>query len=111
MPAPSSTAAAGTATTSWSRAFPSFSAFTPAAAPWGRWRIVSYQEPIQIGDITIHPGDFMMADIDGVIAIPKDHILEVLEKAEEMFDLENRMGQDMAGGLGVRAAFDKYGVI
>lgn len=53
----------------------------------------------------------MMADIDGVIAIPKDHILEVLEKAEEMFDLENRMGQDMAEGLGVRAAFDKYGVI
>lgn len=91
--------------------FPVFFRFYSCGSSLGRWRIVSYQEPIQIGDITVHPGDFMMADVDGVLAIPKAHIMEVLEKAEEMFDLENRMGQDMAGGMGVRAAFDKYGVI
>ena len=53
----------------------------------------------------------MMADIDGVLAVPKAHIMEVLLKAEEMAAREDNMSKDMAEGRGVRGADAKYGTI
>lgn len=91
--------------------FPVFARYYSCGSSLGRWRICSFQQPIQIGDITIHPGDFMMADIDGVLAVPRDHIVEVLERAEDMAAREDNMSKDMDEGLGIRAAYDKYGTI
>ena len=39
--------------------------------------------PIQIGDATIHPGDLVMGDCDGVCVIPREHVEAVLEAAEK----------------------------
>ena len=91
--------------------FPVFVRFFHCGSSLGRWKITGYQQPIRIGHVDIQPGDFMMADIDGVLAVPRDHILEVLEKAEEMAAREDKMSQDMAEGLGVRGAYAKYGTI
>ena len=91
--------------------FPVFVRFFHCGSSLGRWKITSYQQPIQIGHVTIEPGDFMMADIDGVLAVPKAHIMEVLTKAEEMAAREDNMSKDMAEGLGVRGAYAKYGTI
>ena len=91
--------------------FPVFVRFFHCGSSRGRWKITSYQQPIQIGHVTIEPGDFMMADIDGVLAVPKAHIMEVLTKAEEMAAREDNMSKDMAEGLGVRGAYAKYGTI
>ena len=90
---------------------PVFVGFLHCGRALGRWKITSYQQPIQIGHVTIEPGDFMMADIDGVLAVPKAHIMEVLTKAEEMAAREDNMSKDMAEGLGVRGAYAKYGTI
>ena len=91
--------------------FPVFVRFFHCGSSLGRWQITAYQKPIQIGHVTIEPGDFMMADIDGVLAVPKAHIMEVLLKAEEMAAREDNMSKDMAEGLGVRGAYAKYGTI
>ena len=39
--------------------------------------------PIAIGGIPVQTGDYIAADIDGVIVIPKEHIDEIIIKAEE----------------------------
>lgn len=39
--------------------------------------------PIEIGGVTICPGDLMMGDCDGVCVIPREHVEAVLEAAEK----------------------------
>ncbi|NDR58796.1 RraA family protein [Aliiruegeria sabulilitoris] len=42
------------------------------------------QVPIQIGGVTIRPGDVIFADIDGVVVIPKEKLRAVVEAAEAL---------------------------
>jgi len=39
--------------------------------------------PICIGSVTIHPGDLVMGDCDGICVIPREHVEAVLEAAEK----------------------------
>lgn len=41
----------------------------------------SLNEPITIGEVTIHPGDIIVGDRDGVVVVPKDIIEETIEKS------------------------------
>ncbi|HXV61330.1 MAG TPA: RraA family protein [Vicinamibacteria bacterium] len=40
-------------------------------------------EPITLGEVTIHPGDLVVGDADGVVIVPSVAIDEVLAKARE----------------------------
>ncbi|SDK02056.1 RraA family protein [Aliiruegeria lutimaris] len=42
------------------------------------------QVPIQIGGVTICPGDVIFADIDGAVVIPKEKLRAVVEAAEAL---------------------------
>jgi 4-hydroxy-4-methyl-2-oxoglutarate aldolase len=48
----------------------------------------SLNQPIEIGDVTISPGDLIVGDSDGVVAIPSARVEEVLEKSRERLDKE-----------------------
>jgi 4-hydroxy-4-methyl-2-oxoglutarate aldolase len=37
--------------------------------------------PVRIGNVTVSPGDLIVGDRDGVMAIPRDQAAEVVEKA------------------------------
>ncbi|ABQ69420.1 Dimethylmenaquinone methyltransferase [Rhizorhabdus wittichii RW1] len=39
--------------------------------------------PIRIGDVVVEPGDLIVGDRDGVVAIPTDSVAAVLDKAQE----------------------------
>ncbi|MHA1719610.1 MAG: RraA family protein [Promethearchaeota archaeon] len=41
-------------------------------------------KPFQIGPRTIHSGDLIFGDINGVVIVQREHIMEVLEKAKEI---------------------------
>ena len=70
--------------------FPLFCKYRTSNGMLGRFRITGYQIPVRIGQVTITPGDFVSADIDGAIVIPRKIAYEVLVKAEEI--LENEKG-------------------
>ena len=38
--------------------------------------------PVELGGVTIRPGDLIMGDCDGVCVIPREHIEAVLDAAE-----------------------------
>ena len=42
-----------------------------------RTQVIQYRCPIEIGGISIHPGDLVFGDVDGVLIVPKDYISEV----------------------------------
>jgi 4-hydroxy-4-methyl-2-oxoglutarate aldolase len=57
----------------------------------GKWRIetVEINGTVQIGEVRVAPGDLVVADDSGVCFIPRDHILEVLDAAEQKAKAED----------------------
>jgi regulator of RNase E activity RraA len=68
--------------------FPVFHQYRCSAGMLGRFRMYHYQKPIQIGEVIIHPGDWIFGDIDGVLAIPGAIAGEVLVAAEQIVNRE-----------------------
>jgi 4-hydroxy-4-methyl-2-oxoglutarate aldolase len=89
--------------------FPVFARFKCAASSIGRWDIREYQVPIRIGQTTIHPGDFVFGDTDGVVIVPGQLTLEVLEAAEDIYAREANMRAELRQGISVKDAYARYG--
>lgn len=86
---------------------------TPAQAI-GRWHVTARQVPIQVRGaledwITIHPGDVVVADEDGVVIVPRADLDLVLERISAASTKDSRARAEIAGGLGLLEALDKYG--
>ncbi|MFS8602743.1 RraA family protein [Priestia megaterium] len=47
-----------------------------------------FNQPISCGGVSIHPGDLILGDEDGVIVVPKDKINNVFAKAEKKLAYE-----------------------
>jgi regulator of RNase E activity RraA len=60
--------------------------------------------PVQIGGVTVHPGDWIVADGDGAVVIPEAEAANVLEKAEEDARLEAEMLKRIEAGATVMDA-------
>ncbi len=52
----------------------------------GRLIIESYNFPINCGGVLVYPGDLIVADGDGVIAVPREHALAVGRLAREVME-------------------------
>ncbi|MFD1881098.1 RraA family protein [Paracoccus pacificus] len=50
----------------------------------GKKEPVAAQVPVTIGRVTIHPGDIIFGDIDGVVCIPKQHLRAVADQADAL---------------------------
>jgi 4-hydroxy-4-methyl-2-oxoglutarate aldolase len=59
----------------------------------------------QIDDVIINPGDLIVGDNDGVVVIPKDKILEVLEEAKLREEKEKAVILELKKG---RSSLDIY---
>jgi regulator of RNase E activity RraA len=59
---------------------------------------VNWQEPIACGGVAVFPGDFIVADSDGVVLIPAALIDFVVEQAPEQERLEDWIMQEVLAG-------------
>jgi regulator of RNase E activity RraA len=59
--------------------------------------------------VTVHPGDFILADADGAIVIPQAILLQVLKESERLTEKEKLIRADLKKGLSLAAALEKYG--
>lgn len=64
----------------------------------GRLDMESISEPIVCGGVTVHPGDLVFADADGVVVIPQDKIDAVLTHAEEVVDTDSWWAKKLDDG-------------
>ncbi|WP_234736739.1 RraA family protein [Tellurirhabdus bombi] len=89
--------------------FPTFCRFRNPVEAFGRFMIVDYQIPIYVkgidGLMLINPGDYIFGDNDGVVVVPYEKTIEVLEIAESWFEAEAKSRKAMAEG---RDPFDVY---
>jgi len=62
--------------------FPVFSLGTTVAAGFKNGGGV-VGVPIAIGGVTVHPGDYIVGDVDGVVVIPNEEVEQIASAAEE----------------------------
>lgn len=77
----------------------------------GRWEMVAEQLPVTIGDVTIEPGDIVMAEFEGVLIIPRAVDETVLERAEGIVEAEGRVREEIRRGTSPSDSFDHHGHI
>ena len=63
-------------------------------------------EPIVIGDFSIHPGDIIVGDRDGVVVVPQNRIDEAIEKSKEREEKENQVRTQLRAG---KTSIEIYG--
>ena len=81
--------------------------YTPADVV-GRWLAEGLGEPIEIGGVSINTGDYLLADIDGVVVIPEKIGEEVVAKTEEIINTESSLRRDILAGMDPQEAYKKY---
>jgi len=91
--------------------FPTFVAGISPQDSLGRIEVDAVGVPIESGGITVHPGDLVLGDHDGVVVVPSAPAEEVLTLAEQKVTGENLVRQKLAEGMPVSEAFRTYGVI
>jgi regulator of RNase E activity RraA len=79
--------------------FPVFARSHTARTARGRIVEVSTNEPIGVGDITVGPGDYVVADGSAVVFVNQDDIERVLETAEAIVAREEAMAQSLREGI------------
>ena len=74
----------------------------------GRGLVVAYDVPVNCGNVLVNPGDFIYADFDGIVVIPKAIEKEVIDKAKEKIHSENLSRKELLGGKSLREVYNKY---
>lgn len=89
--------------------FPVFCRFRTPRDIVAKWVPKGVDEPITIGDVLIEAGDFVIADFDGVVIIPKGIVQEVIAEAEEVIGSEDKVRSAILAGTDPIDAYKKYG--
>ena len=91
--------------------FPTFSYGGYAQDAGARSRVIDYRIPIEIGQVSIQPGDLIMGDRDGVLVIPKRVEEEAITLALEKARTENLVRKAIENGMASEEAWNTYGVM
>ena len=88
--------------------FPVWSKFYTPRDVVAYWKPTKFEEKIKIGDVEIFNNDYALADIDGVVIVPKKHIEEILVKSEELINTENLLRKAIREGMDPQKAYIKF---
>ncbi len=91
--------------------FPVFATDFCAADAAGRAEAIAHNVPITCGGVLVQPGDYILAEYDGVVVIPHQHIEAVLQPAEVKVRGENTVRAELAAGDKMRTVFERHGIL
>ena len=91
--------------------FPVQSAGTIPYDSMGRHEVVAHRVPCVIDGVPIHPGDVVVADLDGVVIIPRRDAPGVIEAALTKRASEHEFRSAVAAGMAATEAFSTFGVL
>lgn len=76
-----------------------------------RTQVVDFRIPIEVGQVTVQPGDLVFGDLDGVVVVPKNVETEAIERALAKARGEKLVRKEIEAGMSSSAAFKKYGIL
>ncbi len=94
--------------------FPVFARYRTPVQSIGRWKVTAWQVPAYMPGATtrrvrVHPGDFVLADADGVIVVPAGISGKVLTEAERLTAKEKRIRRELDRGASLQRVLEKHG--
>ena len=74
------------------------------------WKPTKFEETIKIEDVIVHNGDYVMADIDGLVIITQNNVDDILQKSENLINTESQVRKAIREGMDPQEAYIKYSV-
>jgi regulator of RNase E activity RraA len=92
---------------------PVFAAGTSPVNAARIWQFVEKGTPVVLqsssgGHVSVNPGDYVLGDREGVVVIPSTCVLQIIEDAETLRDIETNIVEAMHAGLSRQEAFQKH---
>ncbi len=75
----------------------------------GAWVPVAYDEPVSYGQVVVRPGDYVLADCDGIVVIPGAIAAEVVEAAGAAMRTEDKVRAAILSGVDPQQAYLDHG--
>lgn len=91
--------------------FPVYARDVSPGTTLGRFRTVSSQVAVRVGGVMVHPGDLIVADVDGVVVVPQAQAAAVLAMAQEIDVRELEQAKLIIAERSLRTGLAKYGRI
>ncbi len=88
--------------------FPVYARSVSPGTTVGRYRTLDANVPVTCGDVVVHPGDLIVADIDGVVAVPQAHVDAVLALALEIEQKEAEQAAYIRETKSLKQGLAKY---
>lgn len=88
--------------------FPTFVRYRTPQDSVPRWRVSDWGQPLTLGGVRVALGDMVVADLDGVVIVPRRVAHEVLTRCEKLVGTENAVRKAVKRGMTPLAAYDKF---
>jgi len=94
--------------------FPVYARYRTPVQSIGRWKVTAWQTPVYLPGATVkrvavHPGDFVLADVDGAIVVPAALVGRVLTEAERLTATEVNIRAELDAGATLAQVLARYG--
>jgi regulator of RNase E activity RraA len=91
--------------------FPTFARGISPIDTTERVMVVEYDNPVVFGGRRVYPGQIVFADLDGIVFIPKEVEMEVIQEASKRVQVESEIRGNLTEGATMRDMWDKYHVL
>lgn len=77
----------------------------------GRARVIDTDVTVHCGGVSIHPGDIVFGDGDGVVVVPRAVEAQVVAAATERLKGENKTKAALLAGRSLAEVYEEFGVL
>jgi regulator of RNase E activity RraA len=74
-----------------------------------RWELVGTGGPVTLDGVRVEPGDWVVADHDGIVVVPAAACADVLAAAEAKVATESDIRRAVGQGTPPLAAYERFG--
>lgn len=90
--------------------FPTFARGCTPLDTYARAIVTEHGTMAQVGGVLVTPGDLVVADIDGIVVVPRAAVRDAAELVKSKRKLEDGARHDLLSGMRIRDVWAKYGV-
>ncbi|MBV8707411.1 MAG: RraA family protein, partial [Acidobacteriaceae bacterium] len=89
--------------------FPVFSRGVVPSTTVNHFRVTGKNVPVTCAGVPVRASDIIVADMDGVVVVPRERAAEVLKKAQQLDETEHSMYPFIERYKSIREAVAKFG--
>ena len=89
--------------------FPVYARYATPRDITGYWMVDAMDVPVKIGKVNVAPHDYLLADRDGIIILPREHAAGIVSKAAAALATESQIRTAILGGMDPQEAYLKFG--